>query len=221
MGTGFAYAAKANIPEKVAPEFMIDSGIRMAMTDADGTVQQSNDDGKTWQPYVEAPNYETYSVAEYEKYIEDYKASAPSLIASGSMTQEKVVTTIAIMEEELAKLKADNGKGDYVLYKPIEEKTWVDENGDYWVSGISMTGYYTGFDFLVDSSITMTGYYGDFDISTGFGGAIVLENGEVTNFGQYESREEMLSAVKSYCETEVKAGRMSQAEADKILADFN
>ena len=148
-------------------------------------------------------NLETYSVAEYEKDIQDFKVSAPNLISSGKYTQEEVDNTITIMEEELAKLKADNGKGDYVIYKPIDEKTWVDENGDIWSSGISMIGNYE-----------------NAEIVSGYGGTVTFENGNAIDIGNYETKEELLSAVKAYCDAEVKAGNISQADADKIIADF-
>lgn len=46
---------------------------------------------------------------------------------------------------------------------------------------------------------------------------IELDNGESVHFGPCETKEELLTEVKPYCEEQVKAGNMTQEEADDIL----
>lgn len=47
---------------------------------------------------------------------------------------------------------------------------------------------------------------------------ITLENGEETKFGPYDTNEELIAAIKPYCEEQVKLGNMTQLEADEILS---
>jgi len=66
----------------------------------------------------------------------------------------------------------------------------------------------------------MIGNYENAEIVSGYGGTVTFENGNAIDIGNYETKEELLSAVKAYCDAEVKAGNISQADADKIIADF-
>jgi hypothetical protein len=210
MGSGMAFAASAaSVKDKKYAE---ESSITYAeescimITDNDGNVEYSNDEGETWQPYDTSnmTDLEPYTVAEYEIFIADFKAAAPDLIASGTLTQEQIDETIAIMEDDLVKLKEDNGKGNYVIYKPILESTWEDENGDTWGSGIYMCQTFD------DTAIEIETAY----VST------VVSDGKISDIGSFNSKEELLSAMKAYCDTEIQAGRMSQDEADAVLEQF-
>lgn|GEM_PF-2822160 len=46
---------------------------------------------------------------------------------------------------------------------------------------------------------------------------VQLDNGETAHFGPYDTKEEFLAEIKPYCEEQVKAGKMTQKEADKLL----
>lgn len=78
--------------------------------------------------YVEDPTlggiFETYTVEEYEKEVAFVKKYADGDDGTGSGCRA--------MEEALEKLKADNGKGEFVIYKAAFEKTW--EEDGYFVS---------------------------------------------------------------------------------------
>ena len=54
-------------------------------------------------------------------------------------------------------------------------------------------------------------------VTTGYGITITGDEGKEVQFGPYETKEELFAAVKPYCEVQVKAGNMSQKEADEIL----
>ena len=49
---------------------------------------------------------------------------------------------------------------------------------------------------------------------------IKLDNGKEYTFGPYETDEERLAAVKSFCQEQVKLGNMKQSEADEILGRY-
>ncbi len=56
-------------------------------------------------------------------------------------------------------------------------------------------------------------------VGTGYLMSIVGDNAEPIVFGPYETREQLIEAVKPYCEEQVQAGNMTRDEADKIIAD--
>jgi hypothetical protein len=144
LGTGFVFAANAdNSADKKELTASTNSNIVLIggdgtvkrnadgetfLVNADGTGKRSDNGGKTWEAFVyEAPDFETYSVAEYEQYVKDFKAAAPDLVASGVYTQAEVDSEIAYMERVLALTKMNDGEGIYIVNKTIDG---TDENGD-------------------------------------------------------------------------------------------
>jgi hypothetical protein len=57
-------------------------------------------------------------------------------------------------------------------------------------------------------------------VTSSHGAIILLKNGETKDLGSFVTTEERLLAVKAFCEEQVKAGRMTQQEADKILNEY-
>lgn len=53
-----------------------------------------------------------------------------------------------------------------------------------------------------------------------YGICIVNDSGEVVHFGPYDTPEALLAQVRPYCEAQVKAGNMTQQEADDILSKY-
>ncbi len=47
-----------------------------------------------------------------------------------------------------------------------------------------------------------------------------LENGDTRDFGSFDTKEEAFAVVKAFCDEQVKARKMTQQEADKILSGF-
>lgn len=47
---------------------------------------------------------------------------------------------------------------------------------------------------------------------------VKLENGEEKLFGPYETPDELLAAVESFCNDQVKLGNMDQSEAREIVS---
>ena len=102
----------------------------------DGTVSETEGTEETkkmqFASYVDDPTlggiFETYTVEEYEKEVEFAKKYADGDDGTGSGCR--------VMEEALEKLKADNGKGEFVIYKAAFEKTW-EENGYFVCTGFN------------------------------------------------------------------------------------
>ena len=65
----------------------------------------------------------------------------------------------------------------------------------------------------------MVGYNPE-DIMTGssYDYFVKLENGEENLFGPYETPDELLAAVESFCNDQVKLGNMDQSEAREIVS---
>jgi len=169
------------------------------------SLRWSTDRGKTWQQFYEpsyAPlNLNPYTAAEYEKVLTDYKAAATGLVASAKYSREQIDITISTMEEELAKLQADNGKGEYVKYMPVFfEGSSVNDNGSTDTSSINIT--------------PASPYDGAIII---FPGMLIINDKLFYAEAYGKDLGEMLSAAKEYCGYEVKAGRMSQSYANEIV----
>ena len=65
----------------------------------------------------------------------------------------------------------------------------------------------------------MIGYNpGDVETSSSYEFFLKLDNGEEKLFGPYETSEELLAAVDSFCNDQVKLGNMDQSEAREIVS---
>lgn len=51
-------------------------------------------------------------------------------------------------------------------------------------------------------------------------GAAIASDKETKVFGPYDTKEELLDAIKSYCEEQVRLGNMTQQEADEIIEKY-
>lgn len=58
------------------------------------------------------------------------------------------------------------------------------------------------------------------NIGISYGGAVTDEDGEIFDLGTFSSEEDRLAAVRQYCEQQVKAGKMSQNEADIFIKTY-
>jgi hypothetical protein len=75
----------------------------------------------------------------------------------------------------------------------------------------------------VDGSddVMLSGYdSGDSAIESTEGTAIVMDNGETVTFGPYSTTEELLAAIKPFCEEQIALGNMTQSEANEIIAKY-
>jgi hypothetical protein len=47
-----------------------------------------------------------------------------------------------------------------------------------------------------------------------------MDNGETVTFGPYSTTEELLAAIKPFCEEQIALGNMTQSEANEIIAKY-
>lgn len=57
-------------------------------------------------------------------------------------------------------------------------------------------------------------------IGVSYGAAITEQDGEIFDLGAFSSEEERLAAVRQYYEQQVKAGKISQIEANEIIEQY-
>lgn len=124
--------------------------------------------------------FEVYTPEEYEKVVEQVKM----------YSDEKNSDTIKKMEEDLARLKADNGKGDFVIYKgafEVEEKL---ENGAEILVAFNPTIVMAPELMERDTPLTAEIYKGDIeDVSKCLEG--LVSTGKITN----EQKETILNKM--------------------------
>jgi len=80
-----------------------------------------------WKPQMEDPTlgglFALYTPEEYEKVIENVRKYADGTDGSGTTTDEVADR----MEEDLERLKADGGKGEFVIYKSAFDMSWEED----------------------------------------------------------------------------------------------
>ncbi len=176
----------------------------------DGKTYYSFDGGKTFEPLTDeefeqrfsTPHVEWWTYDEYKAWLENEKAQLSDMIGEKGWTasqgefvwtQEKVEETIKMYEEILDEIK--NG----VLYS----KT-VDGNED---GGFSMVINYEDIQMGTSSN----------ELSL----SIKLLDGEEVSFGPYATKDELLTEVEPFCKEQVINERMTQTEADEIIARYS
>ena len=168
----------------------------------DGKTYYSFDDGKTFEPMTDeefearfpTPNVEWWTYDECKAWLDNEKVQLQSLLGeSGTVSGRKFIWT----QEEIDKTIA------------MYEDTLADIK-----SGIMYSKSVDGQDEVMMS-------YTPADISTTRDEKelyVKLDNGEEYPFGPYETNEELLAAVKPFCEKQVRLGNMEQSEANEIIA---
>ena len=140
------------------------------------------------------PNVEWWTYDEYKAWLDNEKVQLRSLLGeTDTIGGQKFTWT----QEEIDKTIA------------MYEETLSDIK-----NGIMYSKSVDGDDQLIMS-------YTPADISTSTdekGLYIKLDNGEEYTFGPYETDEELLAAVKPFCEKQVQLGNMELSEADEIIA---
>jgi len=114
LGTGVAIAA--NTSSSASQEPMESTAIVGTM---DGEAVISVDGGQTWQPHDSADSDFTFyemSIAELERELEEFRASAGALVAFGDLTWEEIAEAIARFEEDIAQAKA----GNLIVSRPFD-----------------------------------------------------------------------------------------------------
>lgn len=176
----------------------------------DGKTYYSFDGGKTFEPLTveefeqrfPSPDVEWWTYDDYKAWLENEKVQLPNMIGetgwTGSQgefvwTQEKVDETIKMYEDILDEIK--NG----VLYSKTVDG---DEEG-----GFCMVMNYEDIKMGTSSS----------ELSL----VIKLIDGEEVTFGPYNTKDELLTEVEPFCKEQVANERMTQMEADEIIARYS
>ena len=182
-----------------------ESSLMSYVDPTDGKTYYSFDDGKTFEPMTDeefearfpTPNVEWWTYDEYKAWLDNEKVQLQSLLGeTDSIGGQKFTWT----QEEIDKTIA------------MYEETLADIK-----NGVMYSRSVDGDDQLVMS-------YDPADISTSTDERelyVKLGNGEEYTFGPYETDEELLAAVKPFCEKQVQLGNMEQSEADEIIARYS
>ena len=213
--TVFAASAAANTENPTADitnaadgsdsaQTLSDGGIMLSRVDTEtGETLYSWDDGQTWTSLTD----------------EEYEALPPD-VEWWTYDEYK-----AWMAQEIKDLQAlaDDGEPDYydkdgVLREFTQAD--VDEASALYQSILDEIKSGKMVSKTVDGStdIMMMSYDPeDITATRSYEVGVQLDNGETAHFGPYDTKEELLAEIKPYCEEQVKAGKMTQKEADKLL----
>lgn len=201
-GTTVAFATSAS----TSVDDGIEIGIGMARKMSnDSPYEYSNDNGATWisetdynamYPQDEIV-YWTYD--EYKNWLDEYSSRIQGYVGSD--------------------VKYKDRNGNWVKWTQERVDTIIQRENEILDSiknGAKVSKTING-----DDSITMIGDVpSPENIGISYGAAITEENGEVSDLGTFSSEEGRLAAVKQYCEQQVRAGRISQSEANEIIKQY-
>jgi beta-lactamase regulating signal transducer with metallopeptidase domain len=202
VGTVFATSAQATSntgDENV--ESLIADEIILSTTDENGNVQYSTDGGQTYLDEDEflsqysIPDVEWWTYEGYKAWLEDEKVQLQSMIGEKGWTNSlgEFVWTQEIVDETIAQYE----KTLEEIKNGLKVSKSVDSSDD-----VMLSGYDSG-----DSAMEFTT-------------AIVMDNGETVTFGPYSTTEELLAAIKPFCEEQIALGNMTQSEANEIIAKY-
>lgn len=177
-------------------------GILTSYTDDNGETHYVLDDGNTTRTLSEeefeqqypSPVIEWWTYDEYKNWLDNEKETLQSIIGQKGWTSAhgEFVWTQEMVDETIAeyeKVLQDIKNG--MMYS----KT-VDGEQDI------MVGYNP------EDTVTSSSY--DYFVK--------LENGEEKFFGPYDTTDELLAAVESFCNDQIKLGNMDQSEAREIVS---
>lgn len=184
-------------------ENTISEDVMLSYSDENGDVYYSANGGKTF--FDETEFNEKYPSLEVEWWTyEEYK---------DWLEHEKVQ-----LQSMLGETAYNGGRGEFVWTQEIIDETIAqyEETLQEIKNGIKISKMVNGSDEI------QLAYYDDNKavMQAVEGIVIVLDNGDTVNFGSYDTKEELLMAVKPYCEEQVKLGNMTQQEAEEIIQKY-
>ena len=177
-------------------------GVLTSYTDDNGETYYVLDDGNTTRTLSEeefeqqypSPVIEWWTYDEYKNWLDNEKEALQGIVGEKCWTASRgeFVWTQEMVDEAIAEYeKVLQEIKDGMMYS----KT-VDGGQDIMVC-------YNPEDIVTSSSYD---YF------------VKLENGEEKLFGPYETPDELLAAVESFCNDQVKLGNMDQSEAREIVS---
>lgn len=177
-------------------------GVLTSYTDDNGEIHYVLDDGNTtrtlsaeeFEQEYPSPVIEWWTYDEYKNWLDNEKEMLQSIIGQKGWTSAhgEFVWTQEMFDETIAEYeKVLQDIKDGMMYS----KT-VDGEQDI------MVGYNP------EDTVTSSSY--DYFVK--------LENGEEKFFGPYDTTDELLAAVESFCNDQIKLGNMDQSEAREIVS---
>lgn len=208
LGTVTAFATSAAMPESEAAPLSsssldnktdIATSIVLSTIDEPGKARYSTDNGATWlseEEYEQAnpsPDVVWWTYDEYKAWLEEEKASLQSIVGEKGWNPSDgwFVWTAEKVDSTIAK------------YEGILEEI---------KQGIKVSKSVDGNDEVMLSS-----NLGELQLSTAFEMTVEDDQGNSVKFGPYDSKEEMLTELQPYVDSQVQKGAMTQPEADEIL----
>jgi beta-lactamase regulating signal transducer with metallopeptidase domain len=184
------------------------------------TGQISTDAGRTWTDEAESRTLRPifsdivwWTYDEYKAWLADQKEILANLIGeTGGYYDEKGV----LRKEVWTREKVNEAIRRY--------EQILDDIGNGAKVSKSVDGGENIIIILNPSDAPSVGYGGSIPAGAGDEGAFSLaENSGVDaiNLGIFATEEERLAAVKTFCDAQMKAGKMTRQEADRILSEFN
>lgn len=194
----------------------IASGI--VMTD-NQTGLTSTDGGQTWmddeeyQKLYPTPDIVWWTYDEYKAELEEDKKTLPNMVGAtaGYYDENGVLHEEVITQEWVNEVIA---RSEQVL-EDIKNGAKVSKS----VDGDESVGMASDSTDSTDTAHAEGRVLNPSNSSPTISTLISLKNGDTIDFGPYDTKEESYEAVKAYCDEQVKAGKMTQQEADEILSE--
>lgn len=167
----------------------------------DGKTYYVLNDGRTleeseYEKEFPSPDIEWWTYEEYQEWLETEKQELPKLIGGKAWANGKeFIWTQEMVDEAIAGYEEElqSIKDGMMLSKTVDGRTDM------------MIGY--------DPSCWVSSQAYEIGVS--------LKNGDERHFGPYESVEELLAEVQSFCQEQVRLGNMDQSEFDSIMSDLH
>lgn len=175
------------------------------VSEIDGKTYYSWDDGYTFTPLTDEQYSEIFPVQdiqwwtyeEYAAWLEEERAELPKIIGERGWTasEGEFVWTREMVDQTIARY----------------EKTLQEIKDGYRIS--------KSVDGDADVQIIMSPAE-DISQVREYECSIELTNGAEAHIGPYDTKEEMLETLESYCEEQVRMGNLSQSDADAMLSKY-
>ena len=208
IGVTGTFATSANASAKIDNknseyiESTIAKDVMLAYNDEDGNIYYSADGGETFFNEKEfnekypSPEVEWWTYEEYKEWLDNERIQLQSMLGEKAWTggRGEFVWTQEMIDETIA------------CYEEILQK--ID-------NGVKVSKTVDG-----SEEIQIATYDDKEHFMESVEGAAIASDKVTKVFGPYDTKEELLDAIKSYCEEQVRLGNMTQQAADEIIEKY-
>ena len=203
IGVTGTFATSANASAKIDNknseyiESTIAKDVMLAYNDEDGNIYYSADGGETeFNEKYPSPEVEWWTYEEYKEWLDNERIQLQSMLGEKAWTggRGEFVWTQEMIDETIA------------CYEEILQK--ID-------NGVKVSKTVDG-----SEEIQIATYDDKEHFMESVEGAAIASDKETKVFGPYDTKEELLDAIKSYCEEQVRLGNMTQQAADEIIEKY-